>query len=313
MHFIVAGLWQKVYNKAMGTYKKLLFIINPRAGIRKKESALTDIILTFSDHGYETIVCFTREAGDASRLVQEHVNEEIDRIVCMGGDGTLNEVIAGCREIGWDKPLGYIPAGSTNDFAASLGLPSDPVEAAERAMSGQEHRLDIGRFNGRHFVYTASCGIFTKVSYETPQKYKNLVGHFAYLLEGIKDLTNVHSFHMRISMEGHVYEDNYLFVAFCNTFSLGGVMTLDSKTVDLEDGFFEVLLISRPHDLMQLRSIIQALLEQNYNTPHITYCKTDQATIVCSKAPDWSLDGEHGIGCDVNKFEVIPGGIRMVY
>ena len=305
---------RKVYNITMSTYKKLLFIINPRAVIRKKDSALSDIILTFSDYGYETIVCFTRESGDASRLVAEHVDEEIDRIVCMGGDGTLNEVIAGCRDIAWDKPLGYIPAGSTNDFATSLGLPSDPAEAAERAMTGEVHRLDIGRFNGRHFVYTASCGIFTKVSYETPQKYKNLLGHFAYLLEGMKDLTNLHSMHMRISMEGHVYEDNYLLAAFCNTFSLGGVMSLDSNQVDLGDGFFEVLMISRPHDLLQLSAIVQALLEQKYDgTPHVTFCKTDHAIISCSKSPDWSLDGEHGIGRDVNEFEVVSGGVRMIY
>ena len=310
----MAGSLQLVYNQTMSTYRKLLFIINPRAGIRKRDSALSDIILTFSDYGYETIVCFTRESGDAVHLVEEHVDDAIDRIVCMGGDGTLNEVIAGCRNISWDKPLGYIPAGSTNDFAASLGLPADPVEAAERVMTGQVHRLDIRRFNGRHFVYTASCGIFTKVSYETPQRFKNLLGHFAYLLEGMKDLTNLHSLHMRISMEGHVYEDNYLLVAFCNTFSLGGVMSLDSSQVDLGDGFFEVLLIYRPHDLLQLRAIVQALLEQNYDgTPHITFCKTDQATITCSKSPDWALDGEHGIGRDVNKFEVVSGGIRMIY
>ncbi|MBR1470737.1 MAG: diacylglycerol kinase family lipid kinase [Lachnospiraceae bacterium] len=310
--FVVVSIG-KVYNNLMSTYSKLLFIINPRAGVRKKDSALSDIILTFSDYGYETIVCFTRESGDAVRLVAEHVDDEIDRIVCMGGDGTLNEVIAGCREISWDKPLGYIPAGSTNDFASSLGLPSDPVEAAERVMTGQVHPLDIGTFNGRYFVYTASCGIFTKASYETPQRYKNLIGHFAYLLEGMKDLTSLHSFHMRISMEGHVYEDNYMFVAICNTFSLGGVMTLDNSKVDLGDGFFEILMISRPHDLLQLRSIVQALLEQNYDTPHVQFCRTDQAIITCSQSPDWSLDGEHGIGREVNRFTVIPGGIRMIY
>ena len=154
-----------MYNTYMSTYKKLLFIINPRAGIRKKDSALSDIILTFSDYGYETIVCFTREAGDASRLVEEHVDEEIDRIVCMGGDGTLNEVIAGCRNISWDKPLGYIPAGSTNDFAASLGLPSDPVEAAERAMNGHPAAF-LPRFPTKRRKNTKTCSgilrIFSK-------------------------------------------------------------------------------------------------------------------------------------------------------
>ena len=304
---------QLVYNQSMSTYKKLLFIINPRAGIRKKDSALSDIILTFSDYGYETIVCFTRESGDAVHLVEEHVDEAIDRIVCMGGDGTLNEVIAGCRNIKWNKAVGYIPAGSTNDFAASLGLSPDPVEAALNIMNGRARELDVGEFNGRTFVYTASCGMFTKVSYETPQKYKNVLGHFAYILEGIKDLPTTQAMHMRILAEGNVYEDNYLFVTICNTFSLGGVMTLGKDQVMLDDGLFEMLMISQPHDIIQLNNIINCLREHRYDSPNITFCKTDQATITCSKAPDWALDGEKGEGLVMNRFSVIPGGIRMIF
>ena len=180
----------------MNIYRRLLFIINPHAGMHRKDNPLSEIILCFSDHGYETVVCFTREGGDATRLVEEHAYDDIELIVCMGGDGTLNEVITGCRNIKWNKAVGYIPAGSTNDFAASLGLSSDPVEAARNIMAGTPKELDIGEFNGRTFVYTACSGMFTRVSYETPQKYKNVLGHFAYVLEGIKELSAIQATHM---------------------------------------------------------------------------------------------------------------------
>ena len=297
----------------MASYKKLLFIINPHAGIKKKDSCLTDIILTFSDHYYEAIVCFTRAPGDAAKLVKEHVDDEIDKVVCMGGDGTLSEVIAGLRKYRWDKPLGYIPAGSTNDFAASLKLPSDPAEAAECAMKGNPHRLDIGMFNERQFVYTASCGIFTRASYDTPQSIKNVFGHAAYILAGMKELTQIRSWHMRVMVDGHVYEDNYLFVSVCNTYSLGGVMNLNNSNVSLTDGFFELMLISVPRDLIQLGEIVQALQEQKFDTPLVQFMKVDQVSIYCADKPDWSLDGEKAEGLETNKIGVIPGGVRMFY
>ncbi len=297
----------------MNIYKRLLFIINPHAGMHRKDNPLNDIILCFSDHGYETIVCFTREGGEATRLVEEHAYDDIELIVCMGGDGTLNEVITGCRKIKWNKAVGYIPAGSTNDFAASLGLSSDPVEAAKNICEGTPRELDVGEFNGRTFVYTASCGMFTRVSYETPQKYKNVLGHFAYILEGIKDIPSTQAVHMRILAEGNVYEDNYLFVTICNTFSLGGVMTLGKDQVMLDDGLFEMLLISQPHDIIQLNNIISCLREHRYDSPNISFFRTDQATISCSRAPDWALDGERGQGLAMNRFSVIPGGIKMIY
>lgn len=290
-----------------------MFIVNPHAGVSKKESTLTDIILTFSDHYYETIVCCTREPGDAANIVREHVDDEIDRVVCMGGDGTLSEVIGALRTYAWDKPLGYIPGGSTNDFAASLQLSMDPAEAAEHIMKGKPHRLDIGTFNGRYFVYTASCGIFTRASYETPQSVKNVLGHLAYVLEGMRELPQTRPYHMRVRAEDRVYEDNYLFVSLCNTFSLGGVMNFKEEHVNLSDGMFELLMISRPRDLMQLRDIVQALREQRYDTPLVTFLKVDQLTVSCKDKPDWSLDGERAVAKEVNEFTVIPGGIQMFY
>ena len=302
----------------MAIYKRLLFIINPSAGVQKKEGPLAEIIGTFSDHDYETIVCFTRTAGDASRLVKEHTGDGIDRIVCMGGDGTLNEVVSGCVEIGWDKPIGYIPAGSTNDFAASLGIPADAVKAAKRVMDGKPLALDVGVFNDRSFVYTASSGLFTKTSYETPQVIKNRLGHFAYVLEGAKDMSslfkpNKMEICARTGQKEEVFRGEYILASVCNTFSLGGVMTFDSEVVSLQDGMFEILLIEQPKDMVSLNGIIRALNEQDYSlSDQVHFCKAAEAVIKCPDAPDWSLDGEHGIGKKVNEFHVIPRAVSIL-
>jgi len=299
----------------MNIYKKLLFIINPNAGMRKKESPLSEIIMIFSDFGYESIVCFTQKSGDGETLVLEHASEEIDLIVCMGGDGTLNETFSGASKLGWDKPIGYIPAGSTNDFAASLGLPNNPVEAARYIMEHEAKYLDLGEFNGRRFVYVACCGIFTKASYETPQEVKNALGHFAYLLEGVKDLGQIHPITMKIDIGSEVLQDNYIFVAICNTHSLGGVMTLDDSKISLNDGAFELFTIAKPRDLLQLSSIIIALKNQKYEevTDLVCFRPIEKAEIIFPQFEDWSLDGERGEGREKCRFKVIHNAVRLIY
>lgn len=297
--------------------KRLLMIINPNAGIRKKESPLSQIILIFSDYGYETTVCFTKQRGDGTRLVVEHKNDGYDMIVCMGGDGTLNETLTGAKNIAWTGDMGYIPAGSTNDFASSLGIPSDPEDAAKRIMEGTMHKLDLGEFNGRTFVYTACCGLFTKSSYETPQAIKNRLGHLAYVLEGMKDImpTNggIKPITMEIDTGDAVYKGNYIFAAICNTYSLGGVMTLDENDVSLSDGMFEMLLIQMPTDITHLNGIIKSLYEQTYDNPYVTMAKVNKATIRYMSEEDWSLDGERGEATEINEFRVIHDAVGLIY
>lgn len=297
----------------MGKFKRIFMIINPNAGIRKKVNILNDIINVFSDHDYETVVSYTRKSGDATELVKDHVDASIDLIVCMGGDGTLNETLSGAKAIGWNKPIGYIPAGSTNDFASSLGLPSEPEAAAKQIMEGTPKRLDLGIFNGRMFVYTASCGIFARTSYETPQKFKNRMGHLAYILEGMKDITQFRPNYMEIDTGEEKFEGEFILTAVCNTFSLGGVMNLDNGEIDLGDGWFEILMIRQPKDIAQLNAIIKALYEQNYDHDLVTLCKVKKAKILCPTAEDWSLDGERGEGFEVNEFEVVSGGLKLIY
>lgn len=291
--------------------ERLLFIINPRAGQKKKEDFLVDVINEFNDNGYEVNIRFTRAQGDGTRLVCDY-GIGSDMIVCMGGDGTLNEVIEGILETGLKIPLGYIPAGSTNDFANSLNLPSDPLEAAKAMMEKKPKKIDIGKFNGRYFVYTASAGIFTKASYSASQTVKNTFGHFAYVMEGIKDLTQVKRLNLKIELPEETIEGEYIFAAICNSTSIGGIMTLDQDRVDFSDGLFEMLLVKFPKDLIELGIIVTNLTNQKYDE-RVQLIPISKAKITDSSDIDWSLDGEKEEGKKKIKFKVMHNAIRFIY
>lgn len=292
-------------------YKRLVFILNPKAGIKKKEGFLVDVINEFEDHNYITEIHYTRAQGDGTRLVLEH-GRNADMIVCMGGDGTLNEVIEGIVQGGIASPIGYIPAGSTNDFASSLNLSTQPETAAMDIMTRTPKPIDIGRFNNRYFVYTASCGIFTRTSYETPQNFKNIFGHFAYVLEGIKDLGNVKQLKLNIKYDDKEINGNYIFAAICNSTSIGGIMTINKEKVDFADGLFELLLIKFPKDLIELGIIITKLQNQVYDNS-IQLIPVSKLQISNCANIDWSLDGEKEEGQEVVDFEVFHRAVNLIY
>lgn len=269
--------------------KKLLLIINPRAGKLKAKSALLDII-TILGKSYLVCVRVTEYRGHATELAREA--GDYDLLVCSGGDGTLNEVIAGVLSGGLSIPIGYIPSGTTNDFAATLGLPTDPVKAAQLILKGEAQPFDIGRFDERYFTYIASFGMFANVSYDTPQNLKNSLGHLAYLLEGVKGLHEIHAEHLKIETDDTVFEDDFLFGAVSNSTSIGGVITLKPTLVDMRDGRFELLLIRMPKNLVQLHSCVRALSAQSYNNDSIIFTNTKNLRVTSDQALDWSLDGE---------------------
>ena len=213
--------------------KKMLFVINPYAGMRKASKVLAEILAVFNRAEYDVRVYVTAGQGDAIGAV-ERLSEGMDLVVCCGGDGTFNETITGLMNADRKVPVGYIPAGSTNDFATSLRLSSDCVEAARQIVEGVPNAYDAGKFGGRYFSYVASFGAFTKASYSTPQNVKNLLGHVAYLLEGMQELSQIRKLHVKMILDGEeVLEDDYIFGAVCNSTSVGGIMTLDPSQVDL--------------------------------------------------------------------------------
>ena len=272
--------------------KKLLLIVNPHAGQRKVGKHLTEIIDIFNRADYEVIAHITASSGDCENMVM-HYAPKIAMVVCCGGDGTFNETISGVLRSGVDIPVGYIPAGSTNDFANSLSLSSDILQAARDIVSGTAERFDVGTFSGRHFSYVASFGAFTRTSYNTPQSVKNALGHLAYVLGGIQELSQIKPHHLRFDLpDGTVIEDDFIFGAVSNSTCVGGVLTLSPDRVDMSDGLLEILLIRAPKDLMELADCLVALQKQTYNCAMISFLSAPSASITAPTDMDWTLDGE---------------------
>ena len=272
--------------------KKLLFVFNPCAGTKKANKVLPEILSIFCQAGYEVQVHVTQGPGDGKNAVRDRA-AEMDLVVCCGGDGTFNETVTGLMEAGVQVNVGYIPAGTTNDFATSLKLSTDPVEAAKHIVEGTPQPYDIGAFDDRYFTYVASFGAFSKASYATPQNVKNALGHTAYLLSGIQELSQIHAERVRLELDdGQVLEDDYLFGAVCNATSVGGILNLDPSQVDMSDGLFEVLLVRAPKSLGEITECIQAVQHQQYNCSMITFRSVARLVVDIDPQRTWSLDGE---------------------
>lgn len=271
--------------------KRILLVVNPCAGMKKSQRYLADIISELNRGGYEVCVHITQGRGDATDVVRSRA-QDMDVVACCGGDGTFNEMVSGLLESGVQIPVGYIPAGSTNDFANSLKLPSNPVEAARQIVEGTPSPYDMGRFGERYFSYVASFGAFTKASYATPQSVKNAIGHMAYLLEGIQELSQIRNEHLMLETGEELIEDDFLFGAICNSTSLGGVLTLDPKMVDMSDGKFELLLVRAPRELGEVKECLQALKKQQYDCGMITFRSASSVKVWANPVMPWTLDGE---------------------
>lgn len=273
--------------------KKMLFVYNPKAGKAKIRNKLADILDVFAEGGYEVTVYPTGKQGDATEIV-ECRKPIYDLIVCSGGDGTLDEVVTGMMHSSFHTPIGYIPAGSTNDFGGSLNLPKNMVSAARKIVGGRNFPCDIGAFNDDVFVYIAAFGIFTEVSYETDQEIKNVLGHMAYVLEGMKRLSTVRSYHMKVTCEDQVIEDDFIFGMITNSVSVGGFKNITGKHVKLDDGVFEVTLIRAPGNPVELNQIMLSLLNRDIDT-NLMYCfRTADLRLESQEDVAWTLDGENG-------------------
>ncbi|MDE7273842.1 MAG: YegS/Rv2252/BmrU family lipid kinase [Lachnospiraceae bacterium] len=282
--------------------KKALFVFNPHSGKGQIKNHLLEIVDILVKDGYEVTVYPTQGRGDASRVMRER-RKSYELIVCSGGDGTLDEIVTGMMQSGFKTTIGYIPAGSTNDFANSLKIPSTMKKAAEVVVKGTVFSCDVGRFNEDVFVYIAAFGLFTEVSYGTRQEMKNMLGHMAYILEGVKHLQNIKSYHLKVTStsengEIQVIEDDFIYGMVTNSYSVGGFKSIAGNVfkgkIALDDGLFEVTLIKMPKNPMELNSILAALAIQNIDTAFMYSFKAEKLTIESEKEVAWTLDGEFG-------------------
>lgn len=285
--------------------ERLLFIYNPNAGKARIKSKLSDIVEVFAQAGFEVVAAPTMKRGDATEYAREYAAEgRCSRIVCSGGDGTLSEVVAGVLASGKRVPIGFIPSGTTNDFGYSMRIPKDFVKAAEIAASGACVPSDTGEINGKTFVYTAAFGLFADVSYDTPQNVKNVLGRTAYILSGASKLHNVKSYHisLRYSRKDKEKEEfieeqtegEFIYGMISNSDSVGGFKGIAGKEVELDDGIFEMLLIRKPHDLIELTDIVNQLLLKKLNSENIIYAHVSDVELISDEELPWSLDGEYG-------------------
>lgn len=271
--------------------KKALVIINPHAGRMKIMRDIADVDMILYDGGFEPDIYFTKSRGDATRKVIES-GSNYDLIVCGGGDGTYNEVMSGILDAGLCVSVGYIPAGTTNDFATTLNLSFSHKSAAQRIIMGKPCEIDVGRFDNRYFSYIASFGAFTSASYSANQKTKNTLGHTAYILEGIKDLSSLRPYHVKVETDTERFEDDFIFGAVCNSKSIAGIIKLDDRIVDLSDGFFELVLLRMPKQIIDLPKMLVALQNGDSSDKNVVFVHTKKVSIETEGKLNWALDGE---------------------
>ena len=291
--------------------KTVLMIINPVSGRNSMRLKLWEVLNILSNSNISAQILFTGKRGDAFEFAK-NCPATIKTIICVGGDGTLNEVISGIMENPHPHLLGYIPTGTTNDLAKSLGISKNIITATENILLGKPQKIDIGLFSNRYFNYIASFGAFTEASYKAPQEIKNVLGHFAYILEGIKSLGNIRPYHVKFSLDGERVEGDFIFASISNTTSMGGVLKLKDTLVKLNDGLFEVILVPNPKNLNQLNKIIGEILTQKFSGDLVKLYHAKEIIVESRENIDWTLDGECHHGGTSEHIVNIHGGINFI-
>lgn len=294
--------------------ERLLFIYNPHAGRGAVRPKLAGILNAFTKAGQLVTVYPTQGKGDATRAAA--MAPEFDRLAVCGGDGTLHEVVNGLMALPEDQrpPVGYIPAGTTNDFSRNLNLPRGMENMARTAVSGTPRPIDIGRLNDRFFVYVAAFGAFTDVAYSTPQEFKNIFGHLAYLLQGMGELANLKGYHLKVEHDRGSVEGNFLYGMFSNTISVGGLIDLPADQVALDDGLLESILVVMPKKMSDLQTSIHALAHHEYTRENgIVSLRSSRFRIISAEPLPMTLDGEYGGSHQEAVIEAMPRPIEIIY
>ncbi len=294
--------------------KNVLLIVNPVAGKLRMRSELFDVIEVFCNNECMVTTAITQYRGHGKELAANAFRNGYDLVVCCGGDGTLNEVISGLltSEMSAKVPLGYIPCGSTNDFADTLGIPSSPTGAAVNICKSVRMGIDVGKFgDDRNFSYIATVVAFSAASYSAPQELKNSIGHMAYLIVGIKELGNMRRYKAKITADGKVYEDEYIYCSVSNTRSVAGLVKLSENIVDLHDGLFEVILVKYPNNLVETNRIVTGVLSNDFSGDMFEFFKAKDITFETEEDIDWSLDGEKAEGGKLVNIRNLHSAIEM--
>ena len=274
--------------------KKLMLIINPAAGRGGYKYNLPEALQCLDQNGYRTTLYFTGARGEATEFVSRE-GAGHDVVACVGGDGTLSEVIAGLMKLDDPPKLAYFPMGTANDVATTLDLPkNDPLAAARRLVQGEPHPFDVGGFDDQYFAYIAAFGAFTDVSYTTPQSQKKALGHLAYVLQGASQLAKLETYHVRVEYDGGVIEDDLVYGSMSNSTSVAGIVRLKENMVSLGDGQSELVLVRDPRTVEGFSDLVTSVLSQRYDSDRLTILHTKQARFIFDRPVRWTRDGEAG-------------------
>ncbi|MBQ3405005.1 MAG: YegS/Rv2252/BmrU family lipid kinase [Oscillospiraceae bacterium] len=288
----------------------VMLIVNPVSGKGQYSTALHHVLRELAADGHAATVYFTTKSGDANEYARQFA-PEYDLLICLGGDGTVSDAIDGLMRADNPPPMGYVPIGTANDMASNFKLDRNPGKAVRSILDGREHLIDVGRFNDRHFAYIAAFGAFTDVAYSTPQSNKNMLGHLAYVLEGLADLPKISSIHTVVEHDGGREEGDYVFGAVMNSLSVAGLVKLDRADVGLDDGFFEAILIKEPQNIVDMNTIIMGILRQNYDSEHIRFIHTKKIKFSFDCPVSWTIDGENGGSWEQVEAENLHRAVRL--
>lgn len=294
--------------------KKALLIFNPKAGEQRGLRFMSETIQYMTEHEYVCTALTTTGRGSATEFAKE-LGSMHNIIICSGGDGTVNEVIRGMMMIEKNnRPLfGYIPTGSTNDFAAALEIPSSFSEIMRNITNGKVVSIDTGKFNNRHYAYICAFGAFTDASYSTTQLQKNVWGSLAYFVKGVASIKDIKPIKAKITLDdSEIIEDDFIFCSISNSKIIGGIIRLNPGWVDMDDGKFEVLLIKYPKSGVELGKIVNAISNKELRSCElIRMLNAKRIIIEAIDAPiDWSLDGEGETGIWYAHIENIHSSIK---
>ncbi len=275
--------------------KKLMLIVNPSAGRGGYRYYFGEAMKTLADGGFRTELFFTGGPEDATEFARAYA-AEFDAVACIGGDGTLSEVIGGLMKIPNPPPIGYIPMGTTNDVASTIGLPkNDTIGAARRIVEGTPHPFDVGGFGkDRYFAYIAAFGAFTEVSYATPQDQKRALGHLAYVLQGAQQLGKIEKLPVRVEYDDGVFEGELVYGSMSNSTSVAGIVRLPDEMVSLGDGMSELVLVQDPGTIDAYGEMITAVLTRSFDSKYLKVIQTRHARFIFDRPVAWTRDGEDG-------------------
>ena len=292
--------------------KKMLFIINSVSGKLALEDTLMKVVDTFSEADYDITIHLTRGSGDIEKVLAER-GDEFDLIVCCGGDGTLNLVASTVFNEGLGARIGYIPGGTTNDFAASHNIDTVTTSAAVQIAEGIDRDMDLGILNDKPFIYVAAFGLFSDVSYQTGRELKQSLGHAAYVLEGIKSFAKAKAYELRVEHDGEIIDGSFIYGMISNSRRIGGFELPLLKNILYDDGEMEVTLIRKPQNAQETQKLLNSFLYQTADDEMVYMFKTSELKIITVDEVPWSIDGEYGGTTTEANIKVMPAAIRMIF